>query len=158
MATPTSIIAGIITAIEALTPKGGTTVGIESAYKHTADDMPEGAETSWADRQFRISPLIPRAVDRMYGTLATVDYEGALDIEISHVIGPWQASAKRCAEDIHQIIDQMQRLGTFTALAGVSQIRLDEPPDQSMTTEEDFWITRLRFRVNYSLTADYGGA
>uniref|UniRef100_A0A6H1ZE51 Tail protein n=1 Tax=viral metagenome TaxID=1070528 RepID=A0A6H1ZE51_9ZZZZ len=154
--TPTAIIAGLITAIEALTPKGGTSAGIESAYKHTADDMPEGAEETWADRQFRITTFLPRAVDTVYGRVAIVDYEALVEIEISHVIGPWQASVKRMSEDVHQLIDQLQRLGCFTAFAGVSQIRLTET-DQSITTEEDFWTTRLRFRVNYALAANYGG-
>lgn len=154
--TPTAIVAGLISTIEALTPKGGTSVGIESAYKHTADDMPEGAEETWADRQFRITTFIPQAVDTVFGRTALVDYQALFEVEVSHVIGPWQASVKRMSEDVHQLIDQLQRYVTFTAFTGVSQIRLMET-DQTITAEEDFWITRLRFRIHYALASNYGG-
>lgn len=154
--TPTAIIDAIEGLIEGLTPKGGTTVGIESAYSMVADDMPEMYEQSWSDRQFRISGFENIAVDEMYGTTAQVDYRSNLDIIIDHVIGPREASLKRRVEDVHQIIDQLQRYPCFTGLAGVSMIRLaNTTVDEA--SDHVFWRTSIGFEIHYALASNYGG-
>jgi len=154
--TPSTIIDTVETLIEGLTPEGGTSVGINSTFRMVADDIYEGYESNWSDRQFRIFGFENVVVDQMYGTTAQVDYISDLDIVIDHVIGKREASLKRRAEDVHQIIDQLQRYPAFTGFSGVSMIRhtgteVDEAADHT------FWRTTISFEIHYALTSNYGG-
>jgi len=162
--TPSAITGALKTLIEALTPKGGTSRGVESVYKHLSDhysgwdDRPE----SDMDRQFRLLGIVPQE-ETSFGGVSITDEAGIFRLEIGHVCGQFQADRDRRDEDLMQLARQVQlaisdltfRTATSNAVSRIWHVGTDQPEEHGETG--NFWVSLMEFEINYSIAWNYGG-
>ena len=155
--TPDAIFASYETLIAGLTPSGGTTVGIKSAYAVIDDDGykgdPEDLAESELDRQFMFEDLEPMELD-LEGMSTSNTLKSLLTMVIGHQCGHFTNSRDRMGKDKQQLIAQMIRIENLAT--GVHRVYFDGSETTRIREGTYFWTT-LRFGVVHVADADYGG-
>lgn len=154
--TPDVVLADLATVITDLTPEGGVTSGLRAAYVESADHVAAWADQpiSALDRNFVFEGLQPGPVDQMYGTTNMTDFSAIMFLRIGHVCGKFKLDRDRRDKDLHQIAAQLQLVASYPD--GVRLIRL-EGTETEETEEGNFWLTTMRFKLEYHIPANYGG-
>lgn len=155
--TPAAIFASFESGVASLTPSGGTSVGIKSAYAVIDDDGymgdPELLSESELDRQFMFEWMQPQDLD-IEGQSTSNEVNAVFDLVIGHQVGHYTDCRDRMALDNQQIIAQIIRVNNKPA--GVHRTWFEGSETTLMKEGTCFWST-LRFGIRYSVAANYGG-
>jgi hypothetical protein len=154
--TPDVVLADLAAVIVGLTPEGGVASGLRAAYAESADHVAAWADQpiSGLDRNFVLEGLQPNEADQMYGTTNMTDFSSPLILRIGHVCGKFKLDRDRRDKDLHQIAAQLQLVASYPD--GVRLIRLVGSETEE-TEEGNFWLTTMRFKLEYHIPANYGG-